>query len=333
MKRYLILLILLGLSTISLKAQEVDCEGTIRAWQADVSLREYMRTHNCSCPNPKQKPVCKEISIEPEPTTTPRPRPTANPAEEQAKRDAAWNTRKAELLKLLKKADDLELPPTPTPSPTPFKPDPAVYAELRVKTNQRIKELNCSAYFGLEAAKTAINANIEIRKNLDDDLEMARSLAEMSVGVEKGETKALETCPEVQGVVPEIPPPVEQNPQIRLFDSMFKDLQSLIPEIIEAQTAARDFKDWREEVKNDMTRNRKEKAALDPRPKTLKTKAEKQKKEDEFDALLREALAAEAEAKKVDERLNGYREKVSAYQNVYDTVTKEPNRAKEFLPK
>lgn len=35
-----------------------DCQGTIRAWQADVSLRQYMSTHNCYCPSPNSTPVC-----------------------------------------------------------------------------------------------------------------------------------------------------------------------------------------------------------------------------------------------------------------------------------
>ena len=35
-----------------------DCEGTIRAWQADVSLKQYMSTHKCYCPSPNVAPVC-----------------------------------------------------------------------------------------------------------------------------------------------------------------------------------------------------------------------------------------------------------------------------------
>lgn len=327
MKQYFYLLILLSFLTIGANAQTIDCQGTIRAWQADSSLREYMRTHSCSCPNSNQRPVCEPISSEPEPTPTPKPQLTPNPAEEQAKREVDWNARKAELLKLLKKTDEIELPPTPKPTPSPV----VNYAPLREQTAKRIKELNCSTFWGLEAAKTAVNANIEISSKLDDDLENARSLAEISLGVEKGQTNA--DCPEVRIEVPEIPPPIEQNPQIRLFDSMFNELRLMIPEIISTKTQQKDVKDWQDEIKGDITRNRKEKAALDRKPKTPKNQAEKQKKEDEFDALIREALAAENEAKNLQGKVNDYKEKVSGYQNVYDTVSKEPSRAKEFMPK
>lgn len=330
MKQHFYLLILLVFLTISINAQEVDCEGTIRAWQADVSLREFMRTHSCSCPHPKQKPVCSEISSEPEPTPTPQTQPTPNPAEEQARREAAWNARKAELLKLLKKADDIEFPAIPKPTPQPT-PNLAVYAELRARTAQSIKQLNCSAYYGLMAAEAALYANIEIRKYLDDDLEWSRGYAEKSLGVKKGQTDM--NCPTVNVEVPEIPPPIEQNPQIRLFDSMSNDLQVMIPEIISTKMQQKDIKDWQNEIKNDINRNRKEKAVLDRKPRTTKNKAEKQKKEDEFDALIREAMAAENEAKSLQGKIDGYQEKVANYQNIYDTVTKEPTRAKEFLPK
>jgi hypothetical protein len=335
MKRYFYLLMLFSILAISLNAQEVDCEGTLRAWQADSSLREFMRTHSCSCPNPKQKPVCSEINTEPEPTPvpTPTPKPTPNPAEEQAKREAAWNARKTELLKLLKKVNDIELPLAPVFTPTPMKPDPAAFAELRSRTAQSIKQLNCSAYYGLMAAEAAVYANIEIRKYLDDDLDFARNTAEISSAAKKGEWKEGMTCPEIKIEVPEIPPPIEQNPQIRLFDSISNDLQAMIPEIISTKTQAKAVKDWQTEIKSDITRNRRDKAALDRKPNTTKNRTEKQKKDDEFDALIREAMAAESEAKNLQGKIDGYTEKVSKFQNVYDTVTKEPSRAKDFLPK
>jgi len=331
MKRYFYLLVLLMITiTYGINAQNV-CEDTIRSWEIDVSLREYMRTHRCRCPDSRKLPVCEPIENAPEPTPTPKPQPTSNPAEEQAKREAAWNARKAELLKLLKKASDIETPQLPQPTPTP--PKPVVnYALLREQTGKRIKELNCSAFWGLEAANAAANANIEkITSNLDDDLETARTLAEMSEGAAQG--KSIPGCPTVSINVPDIPPPIEQNPQIRLFDSMFNDLQAMIPEIISTKKEEKRVKDWQDEVKGDITRNRKEKAALDRKPNTPKNRAEKQKKEDEFDALMTEALAAQSEGKNLQGKTNGYKEKVSGYQNAYEIVTKDPSRAKEFLPK
>jgi len=34
-----------------------DCQGTLRAWKADVSLRGYMKTHNCRCIASNRAPV------------------------------------------------------------------------------------------------------------------------------------------------------------------------------------------------------------------------------------------------------------------------------------
>lgn len=336
MKRSVHFLILLSCLVVGVNAQTVDCKGTIRAWElatGDKQLQEYLRTHRCSCPDERKMPVCEPINQSnnnPDPIPIPKPQPTPNPAEEQAKREAAWNTRRAELLKLLKKAGDIETPQPPQPTSTPSKPV-VDYAPLRNQTEKLIKELNCSAFWGLEAAKTAVNAKVEITSKLDDDLETARSLAEMSEGAEQG--KSISGCPTVSINVPDIPPPIEQNPQIRLFNTMSNDLQAMIPEIITTKTQQKDVKDWQDEVKGDITRNRKEKAVLDRKPNTPKNRVEKQKKEDEFDALIKEALAAESEAKNSQEKINGFKEKVSGYQNIYDAVTKDPSRAKEFLPR
>jgi len=44
-----------------------DCYGTLEAWKADSSLRNYMATHNCYCPSPNSRPVCT-------PKSSPTPR-------------------------------------------------------------------------------------------------------------------------------------------------------------------------------------------------------------------------------------------------------------------
>lgn len=35
-----------------------DCYATLSAWRSDASLRNFMATHNCSCPSPNSSPVC-----------------------------------------------------------------------------------------------------------------------------------------------------------------------------------------------------------------------------------------------------------------------------------
>lgn len=42
--------------------QQVHCSGTIAAWNSDASLRGFMSTHSCSCPNGNNRsPVCVPI--------------------------------------------------------------------------------------------------------------------------------------------------------------------------------------------------------------------------------------------------------------------------------
>jgi hypothetical protein len=51
-----------GVFPDSVFSQSIDCEGTIEAWKADRSLRNYMATHKCYCPSPNSQPVCTSIS-------------------------------------------------------------------------------------------------------------------------------------------------------------------------------------------------------------------------------------------------------------------------------
>ena len=59
-----------------ISAQTVDCEGTIRAWSYDVSMRSYMATHTCSCPNSNRQPVCVSNEQPSQPADDQPTRPT-----------------------------------------------------------------------------------------------------------------------------------------------------------------------------------------------------------------------------------------------------------------
>jgi|GEM_PF-6501307 len=39
-----------------------DCETTLEAWNHDVSLKNFMDTHDCYCTSPNSRPVCKPAS-------------------------------------------------------------------------------------------------------------------------------------------------------------------------------------------------------------------------------------------------------------------------------
>ncbi len=52
-------LLLLVFAPAETFAQTVDCQGTIRAWKADSSLRDYMSKQSCTCSNGANRmPVC-----------------------------------------------------------------------------------------------------------------------------------------------------------------------------------------------------------------------------------------------------------------------------------
>lgn len=104
---------------LSVCAQPVDCEGTIRSWKVNTVDRElvrFMATHTCTCPSPTGRPRCVPIDQ----SNAPAPRPPANPdsgggyvdnsaaikasrAEaERRRQQAEFEIAKRELLKTLK---------------------------------------------------------------------------------------------------------------------------------------------------------------------------------------------------------------------------------------
>lgn len=44
------------------QSYQVDCNRTLDAWRIDPRMRDYLKTHSCTCPNPKQSPKCVPIS-------------------------------------------------------------------------------------------------------------------------------------------------------------------------------------------------------------------------------------------------------------------------------
>ena len=70
-------------------AQTIDCEGTIRAWSYDVSMRSYMASHTCSCPSSTSRPVCVSNDEPSQPTRPTQPTNVDNSAAIEAARAEA----------------------------------------------------------------------------------------------------------------------------------------------------------------------------------------------------------------------------------------------------
>ena len=62
LKRYGVLFFVLALACSHhpafAQSPAVDCPGTLSAWRADDSLKEFMSAHNCYCSSPNSQPVC-----------------------------------------------------------------------------------------------------------------------------------------------------------------------------------------------------------------------------------------------------------------------------------
>lgn len=337
------------------KAQTVDCAGTIRAWQIDVSLREYMATHTCRCPYPDRQPVCQSNSepADNNPQTgvsnnpnVPKP-PIVDPAVEQAKRNEIFKREKEELLKLLKRGtatnignqtnvntNQTALPVKPgnaqnTNPPIANVPNNAAAAALRELTAKKIKELNCSAFWGLKAAKLALAANFEISSELETELESARLLGELSASAAGG--KSVAGCPEVEIKIPDIPPPLDSNPQIQFYTRTAEELQFLLSDISITKRDLSFAYVQIESAKEDMGVNRDQKNVLDKKPNTPKNRAEKNKLDTEYDDLVKLARDYEAESLELQKTANEQKQKVAAIETTFETVSKQPERAKEFL--
>ena len=87
--RLLILIIFTAVPAGRAAAQTIDCEGTIRAWSYDASMRSYMASHTCSCPSSTSRPVCVSNDEPSQPTRPTQPTNVDNSAAIEAARAEA----------------------------------------------------------------------------------------------------------------------------------------------------------------------------------------------------------------------------------------------------
>lgn len=53
---------LVSANPVFTQSYQVDCNRTLDAWRIDPRMRDYLKTHSCTCPNPNQSPKCVSIS-------------------------------------------------------------------------------------------------------------------------------------------------------------------------------------------------------------------------------------------------------------------------------
>lgn len=211
-------------------------------------------------------------------------------------------------------------------------------AAAKEKTIKAIKELNCSAHWGLKAASAALDAKDEVTENLDDRYTLARKDGEYSAMAKDG--KSVSGCPEVKISVPDVPPPVEANPQIQLYNYIIQQTEILVPDIIETQKEIEKTKQRLKDIEKEKYKNRQETEQLVSNLITTKNEEEKDKltakyeenniKYDELEKQAREALKT---ANQLNTKADKQGEKVADLKKIYDDVQANPERAKELAGK
>lgn len=211
-------------------------------------------------------------------------------------------------------------PQTPAPSPSP--------SGNRERTAKTIRELNCSAYYGLAAATAVLKG--------DSGKEKARKYGEYSAMAKDGRT--VPGCPEVSIHIPEAPPPLEANPQLKIYNHIVAQAEMLVPKIIDTGKKIENTRSRLEGAKKDVAVKQGQIKQLDKKIVIAKKPEEKisfntkkEEAEDELDELTKQALALEKQADQLNKQAEEQKNQVRDLQKMYDAVTEQPARAEEYL--
>jgi hypothetical protein len=212
-------------------------------------------------------------------------------------------------------------------------------AAAKEKTIKAIKELNCSAYWVLQSASAISQGKNEVTKNLEDKYTLARRYSEYSALAKNGQS--VSGCPEAKIInIPDVPPPVEENPQVQVYNSIIKKTEILVPKIIETQSEIKKTKQSLKDYKKASDDNRKETEQLVSKMITAQNGIEKEqmiakyeKSNKEYDELEEQARELEKEATQLKTEADKEGETLADYQKIYDDVQANPERAKELAGK
>jgi hypothetical protein len=200
--------------------------------------------------------------------------------------------------------------------------DPAI----KERTMKAIKQLNCSAYWALNASGAALKG----------DFDTARRHGEFSAQAKGGNTAS--GCPEIKVYVPDVPPPVETNPQIQLYNHIIRQAGVLAVDIIETRQKIESANNRLENTKKDINVRQEKIKEIDrllnhPRGKKEVLSVQKKEEEKELDELEKLALELQKDAAQLNKNADGQRGKLADLQGVYESVKQNPQRAKELIKK
>ncbi|RJR15135.1 MAG: hypothetical protein C4581_12910 [Nitrospiraceae bacterium] len=193
---------------------------------------------------------------------------------------------------------------------------------LKERTMKMIKELNCGAHWALNA----------LDASLTGDALNARRYGEYSAQAKGGNTAS--GCPEVRLFVPEVPPPVEVNPQLRTYNYIMQQAEILVPAVIDTQKKIQDTKSRIEKTAKEIVVRKDEIKHLDKiidNPKIKKEsqikKAEAEKELDELEKLARELQKG---AEQLNRDADEQKKKRDDLKRMHEFVKENPQRADEL---
>lgn len=204
------------------------------------------------------------------------------------------------------------------------------------KTIKALKELNCAAFWGLEYAVAVLKSRSTVTNNYEDKYTAARKYAENSAMAKDGKT--VSGCPESKISVPDVPPPLETNPQIKVYNYIIEQTNTIVPAIIETQKKLEDSKRQLKKIEIEKKNNRKEieqivSTLITTKPGAEKTRLASEYKEsnEKYDELSELAKQLDQESTQQNSDADKYVNKVNELQNIYTTMQANPERAKEFI--
>lgn len=209
---------------------------------------------------------------------------------------------------------------------------------VKEKTIKALKQLHGSVYWGLKAVNAALDARDEVTGagNLDDKWALARRYAENSAQARSG--SFVSGSPEFKVSIPDVPPPVEANPQIQLYNYISQQTKKLVPDIIETQKAIEKTKQYSKDIEKKKHENRDEIEPIASKIITTNDPKEKaelvatyEEKNREYDELTTQTEELEQEAKGLKRQISYERETYAALQKSNDAAQANPDSAQELL--
>jgi len=206
--------------------------------------------------------------------------------------------------------------------PAPVQVQKAYGPAIKERTMKAVKELNCGAHWALNA----------LDASRAGDAVTARQYGEFSARAKGGNTAS--GCPEFRVFVPDVPPPMEVNPQIRTYNYIIQQADILVPAIIETQKKIQDTKSRIEKTGKDIVVRQDEIKYLEKNISNPIWKDDphirKKEAEHELDELEKLARELQKQADQLNRNADEQKGKRDDLKRMYDFVKENPQRADEL---